>query len=226
MTIIDSHRVFIGACGWLHEAWQEQFYPQDLPGEWQLAYYGNEFPLVMVRQQEWRNGGEVAEWLDETDETPLFICELPLQLLEGDLLAAAEPYLDNIRQLAGRCLGIVCHAPTHVDTEAFAAVINKCKQLAPTCVEIEGTGNEALQQLLASLAVNQVWKQPEHTEQVNGPLVVARINCQAVNLKELRRVMESLLHYDDKQHTLVLLLDGEPPDLEMIKQAKMMLELM
>ena len=97
MTILESHRVFIGASGWLHQHWHEQFYPEDLPAEWQLAYYGNEFPVVLIREQEWQQGGEVADWLEDTEDSPLFICELPLQDVVSDALNAAEPYFQKIK---------------------------------------------------------------------------------------------------------------------------------
>ena len=64
MTMLTSQRILIGASGWLHSGWQEQFYPEDLPQDWQLAYYGNEFPVVLIREQ----AGNANEILDRLGE--------------------------------------------------------------------------------------------------------------------------------------------------------------
>jgi len=36
----------VGARGWEHAQWLETYYPDDLPEDWQLDYYANEFGCV------------------------------------------------------------------------------------------------------------------------------------------------------------------------------------
>ena len=226
MTIFESHRVFIGACGWLHPNWHEQFYPEDLPEDWQLAYYGNEFPVVQVREQEWQQAGDVSDWLEDTEDSPLFVCELPLQNSNGDLLIAAEPYLQKINQLGKRCIGIVCHLADTVSAENLSALLDRCNELAPTCVDINGDIPESLQAVLKTHSVNIVCRDVSEIKDVTGPLVLLNIHSDKLDLKELRQLMDHMLQYEDKEHTLVLIMCGEPPGLEMMKQAKVLLELL
>jgi len=40
--------IHVGACNWQHNAWSGSFYPEDLPEEWRLTYYANEFHTVLV----------------------------------------------------------------------------------------------------------------------------------------------------------------------------------
>lgn len=226
MTMLESHRVFIGASGWLHQNWHEKFYPEDLPAEWQLAYYGNEFPVVLVREQEWQQAGEVADWLEETEDSPLFICELPLGNISNDMLGVAEPYLQKIAQLGNRCLGIVCRVNNDIEADELGALLEKCNQLAPTCIEVDEHHTEALQDMLRSQSVSLVWNNVSEQKQVNGSLVIANISMEDLSLKELRQLMDKLLQYDDEQHVIVLIMGGDNPDIEMIRQASMLLELM
>lgn len=226
MTIIQSHRVYIGASGWLHSQWDEHFYPEDLPQDWKLAYYGNEFPVVSVTEKEWQQGGEVSDWLEDTEDSPLFICELPLENISSELLMKAQPYLEKINQLGKRCLGIVCHLNNNVSPDEVNLLLQKCNQLAPTCVDSNGLCSDMLQDTLREQSANLVWGKVDKAEEVHGSLVVATISSQGLNLKQVRKLLDSLLHYDDSQHTIVLLVSGDDPDIEIIRQARMMLELM
>lgn len=224
MTTLSSHRILIGASGWRHNHWHEQFYPEDLPEDWQLAYYGNEFPVVLIREQEWQQD-EVESWLDETDDLPLFVCELPLRDSDNVLLAA-EPYLEKIRLLGKRCIGIVCQLTNTISADTLSALLNNCNELAPSCVDMEGDIPESLQAVLQTYSVNTVWKDPSETSNVTGALVLANIHSDKLDLKILRQLMDHLLSYDNKERTLVLIMSGEPPNLEMMKQAKVLLELL
>jgi hypothetical protein len=38
----------VGSCGWKHKSWLDSFYPDDLPEDWQLTYYANEFSGVLI----------------------------------------------------------------------------------------------------------------------------------------------------------------------------------
>jgi len=56
----DSIRV--GVFGWEHEHWIGTFYPDDLPEDWRLSYYANEFSVVLGAEDKWRSN------LDKLDE--------------------------------------------------------------------------------------------------------------------------------------------------------------
>lgn len=69
----------IGARGWRHESWVGEFYPDDMPRDWWLAYYSNEFDAVLVPWNYLQDAQPdiVQSWLDDTDETFRFFLELP-----------------------------------------------------------------------------------------------------------------------------------------------------
>jgi len=56
----------VGAYDWLHPEWQGEFYPDDLPEDWQLSYYANEFSVVLVPEARWSAKDlDLQEWSDE-----------------------------------------------------------------------------------------------------------------------------------------------------------------
>ena len=46
--------LLLRARDWEHPAWNQEFYPDDLPEDWRLSYYANEFPVVLVPVSEFR----------------------------------------------------------------------------------------------------------------------------------------------------------------------------
>lgn len=48
-----TYSCYLGAHGWEHAHWQGRFYPDDLPPDWQLAYYNNFFGCVYLDHAEW-----------------------------------------------------------------------------------------------------------------------------------------------------------------------------
>lgn len=79
---VETHRVLIGACGWKHQAWLDDFYDDDLPEDWQLGFYSNEFSVVYVPASDWIDEPGLDEWKDEVAETFRFILEIPADVIQ------------------------------------------------------------------------------------------------------------------------------------------------
>ena len=60
-------RIHLFARDWDHAAWSDSFYPQDLPEDWRLTYYANEFPGVLVPAERWQaaDEAELLDWVDD-----------------------------------------------------------------------------------------------------------------------------------------------------------------
>ena len=69
--------MIVGALGWQHDEWEGTYYPADLPEEWRLSYYANDFSGVMVAEREWRQAspGELGQWRSDTPEGFRFFLE-------------------------------------------------------------------------------------------------------------------------------------------------------
>ena len=67
----------IGARGWEHPGWSGGFYPEDLPEEWRLGYYANEFSTLLLPAERWLSttAAELEGWAEEVDEGFRFVLE-------------------------------------------------------------------------------------------------------------------------------------------------------
>jgi len=64
--------------GWDHPGWDGVFYPDDLPPEWRLNYFANEFSGVLVPQAMWSglDRQRMGAWRPEVNEGFRFYLEL------------------------------------------------------------------------------------------------------------------------------------------------------
>lgn len=115
-----NYIVYLGARHWKHGAWHGDFYPADLPEDWQLPFYNTQFHCVCLPAEEWQKAddAEVAGWLQETRADFRFVLEGASGMSEKDarkaerfgergvmedridiVRVAGEP---DLRELAGR----------------------------------------------------------------------------------------------------------------------------
>lgn len=68
----------VGALGWEHPAWVGDFYPDDLPPEWRLTYYANEFPLLLLPGEAWRTADRerLRGWCEDVSERFRFVLDV------------------------------------------------------------------------------------------------------------------------------------------------------
>lgn len=81
--MVSAFRLIVGAYGWDYDAWSGDFYPDDLPVEWRLSYYANEFNGVLVPEPVWRVAGakQITRWCGDVADGFLFYLESPLASL-------------------------------------------------------------------------------------------------------------------------------------------------
>ena len=58
------NRIDLVPRGWEQESWIREFYPDDLPEEWRLCYFANEFSSVLLPRATWMGVADdvVTEW--------------------------------------------------------------------------------------------------------------------------------------------------------------------
>ena len=96
------NRIDLVPRGWEQEPWIRTFYPDDLPEEWRLCYFANEFSSVLLPRTTWLGVADdvVTAWAED----------LPAGFrvyLEG-VCAAHEGKLDRVLSaLGGHLVGVV-----------------------------------------------------------------------------------------------------------------------
>jgi hypothetical protein len=95
----SARHLRFGTCGWRQSAWLTTYYPDDLPEDWQLSYYANELPAVLLEASAWvtASAQALAGWAEDVHPDFRFY-----------LMADPVRELARQQQLAaslGECLG-------------------------------------------------------------------------------------------------------------------------
>jgi hypothetical protein len=225
---LSEYILMIGAYGWEHPRWTEEFYPEGLPPEWQLGFYGNEFPVVLIPATYWtRTDLSVDEWLEETDNSPQFLSEWP------DEPVARERARAGMQRLGARGLGFVIEPgqrPGSADLTIYKELITRHAlvfDMAHLSVAEKEATLSALTEALGANRFGLCWHGDPET-QANlalGPMTLTRISS-VQDHKDLRRIIEANLGQSEQNRKKVLIVDGDPPDIQLIQNAGIMLDLL
>lgn len=214
--------VLIGACGWQHTLWNDTYYPEGLPEDWQLAFYSNEYPVVLIPASYWSQGrSAVDSWLQETVDRPDFICEWTLDV--------GDEQFQLISILGNRVLGILVKLNAMPDEAQWQSISNLTQSHSVVIDWPEAT----VQQVQALLSLETIqksisicWHGDEaRSDELNyGELALARVPTLGQSPRSLRGLLETLIKRAGERQA-ILMFDGEPPDLEVVDQAEVLLDL-
>ena len=228
-TRLQEHTILIGAYGWLHDEWLGEFYPEDLPDEWRLGYYGNEFPVVLVPADYWAAGaGAIADWLEETDDSPRFICEWPVQVQDEESI---DKLLALFAKLGDRVMGILLGMDDEPD-EKVMALATRLSQHYALCIDARwGTYQSVLEQFIERFHnknISLCWHGEVETasNMSTGKLVVARINSTELDPKTMRFIVEECIKQGKPDRDVTLIFDGKPPSLQQMINAGVIRDLL
>lgn len=225
---MSEHVVLIGACGWQHPTWVKEFYPEGLPEDWQLGYYGNEYRVVLIPADYWQNPQlDVRQWLEETDQSPRFLSEWPQDP------EAQKHARTGMALLAERAIGFVIelHAlPSEADMTIYKELIAS-QRLVFDFNKLSAAQYASLINMLdAALGKGRYgicWRGDAQTaaDLQTGPIAFTRIN-QVKDAKALRRIIEACLAAYTGNRLVILIIDGDPPDIQLMQNAGIILDLL
>jgi hypothetical protein len=205
-----DYTVMVGASGWEYPAWWDSFYPEDLPQDWRLSFYSNEFPVVLLPASRVAAAGEaeVTEWLEETNEAFRFVLQLDCPLDAG-LQARLETLLPKL-------LAVVVPRDQAVGLPDSLAGLPRVMEKA--------TDKSCELHLQAGLG--HCWD--GHGAPCWGD-DIALVCLPAAEYKDMRQLKEVIARCQpalEEGRRLVLLFEGEAPDTEVMHNARTITELL
>ena len=224
---VETHRVLIGACDWNHPAWLDDFYSEDLPEDWRLGFYSNEFPVVYVSAAQWINNEDSEEWSEDVSDSFRFILEIPYDVLIEESRFASV--LIQVKNLGEFCLGLVFQIQPSIDMTVFKKHLDKAQELTAVCVNTCGIPiSDELSDILKQQNVSEVWdgESADSEKLKQGALAITHISGEKFDMTALRNVIEGCLAASTEDRISVLCIDGNPPSLELLRNADIILNLL
>lgn len=230
---VETHRVVIGACGWQHAAWTNDFYEEDLPEDWQLGFYANEFSVVFIPAKDWidTESSVLSNWTEDVVDSFRFILEVPSDTLLDE--AGYNDALLKAKHFGKFCLGLVLVMnQTLCDNNDFLQTcIDKAKIVSRCCLDTRHI--TMTNEMVAFLKHNSIT--PVRYAGAAAPdlevgqatnWAVNKISSQDLTMPEVRKALETCLSYSNEDCISVLIFDGDPPSIEMMRNADTLLNLL
>ena len=137
-----ADEILIGTEGWRHAAWRGDFYPEELPVDWEFCYYSNRLRAVWlpVAAAE-ADSAEIGEWLRDSDPAFRFVLSVAAERAHID--AWRRAFCARMAPLQTRVAGIALTDPTSLASSDLAGAIVALRAFAPVCVDAPPTASVA-----------------------------------------------------------------------------------
>lgn len=91
-------RLLLGWCGWPHPAWLGDYFPDDLPEDWQLAYFSNDADALYLNQTQWQSMDcdEMEQAVDDLPEHFRFYLRAAVSDVAHPLIGVLGPHLGGL----------------------------------------------------------------------------------------------------------------------------------
>jgi len=230
-----DYRILTGTAGWKHSQWGEDvFYPDDLPEDWYLSFYANEFPIVLLPNDEWQDQNSAENIAEEIEEqaTAGFKCILECMWANDHSIAKRLSAFKSVQHVVTTLLLQVSSAD-FASSQLVEDVIS-FKDDFDVCVEVTDIASENEQVEISRFCevhnVSLCWSEEGDIVVPDGsPVWIARCNSQ-VDKKQLMLNLKTIIAEQFKRETLtrehIIIMDGQPPQIEAVRNAIVMMELM
>jgi hypothetical protein len=173
----------LAAYGWEGAAW-DALYPEDLPPEWRLDYYGNDYGAIVVPAASWQQAtiDEANRWLTEAPDGFRFYWEL------GDAEGAARllELLAGQAAFPGRVAGWLLHAGASLEH----ALVAELSRALPGAAYGEAPLATVQAEQLAAEGVTLCWQDGDQLNCRGHRLRVMQISRPPA-LRALRRLIDA-----------------------------------
>ncbi|MFV1981897.1 MAG: hypothetical protein ACC657_00035 [Thiohalomonadales bacterium] len=246
----SEYKLHIGSYGWLHESWDNSFYPEDLPREWQFAYYANEYSVLMIPWILLQENFELfGQGIADSEETCRLIFELPLNNINSrsndEILTEVQQFLKKISFVGFRSLALVlvfkysdiCNLSS--EKLDFINILLKISQAQINiCIDIQEIKTSGLLEELLPKQFIAILKQEKvglcglndatlnSLKDDSSKLHITFCEISNNDPKQMRKIVENSLVGECEGSTNVLIFRSENPNHALMKTASVISDLL
>lgn len=207
--------VRIGARSWNHQDWVGSFFPDDLPVEWRLSYYANEFSTVLVPVELWQETclESLDQWREDVYENFRFV----LEFSRAGALTKPEDTMERLRRLDGLVTGILL--PSVPEDPWRNQVVETVGAHVRFCVLLNPKIPVASLEWFLATGGEICWT--PGTSAAAGAYSIGLIHPASVrlDLRNLRHLLEAFLNDTQGAGVRYLFFAGDPPEVSILRDA-------
>jgi len=227
-----DYRILIGTAGWQHPEWgNEAFYPEDLPKDWYLSFYANEFPVVLIPESRWAGVSEVKQITAEIIEqaTEGFKCIFELDLIAQNNIQARLQSLSRIEDFLGGLLLRV--NGNFIEDKKLSEQLVSLHADFNVCLDVDAVADlSKIVVFCEQHAISVCWRgEGEVIVPDASPLWLTRCDSgqdKKAVVQQLKTIIAKQLKLEIQSREHVLIIDGAPPSVEVTRNASIMMDIM
>ena len=123
-----------GSFGLDVDAWQGDFYDEDLPSDWRVASYSILLRSVMLPEPEWQKAME-GDWVGEVDEEFRFIVHTEANN-EIDITGLIKKIKALPEDFAAQLAGVVLRIQPELAVNIKESVFKSLSEMFPICLDV------------------------------------------------------------------------------------------
>ena len=205
----ETPSILLLSRGWNHDGWANEFYPDDLPQDWRLSYYANEFQAVLVSESDWLNGDDYEEWLEDVHEEFRFYIELTTD--PGDKSGRLQQIVDR---LGSRFAGLIVDVGGNQLVSLSTEDLQQLSAIVPAGSDMNMPNNGA-------------WADNEETQVADEMVKAFVFKAKGrYSLADMRKIADMLHQRAKSGDPALMIFAGEDPDIRMMQDCRIMLNLM
>jgi hypothetical protein len=116
--------IFLMGIGLDGPDWDRDFFPEDLPPDWRLSYYANEYGGILLPAEVWGQEQEPEDWLDDVPK----VFEFHFQVRVGMSQASLDRLIQAADTLGARLKGLILEAE---DEHGYDGLLDSLKEILP-----------------------------------------------------------------------------------------------
>lgn len=223
-----KHSINLGAYGWQRGPWLGTFYPEDLPENWQLTYYSNEFNTVLVPASYWQTQEErvsvkvdCADWLDNVHDEFQFFVECHVAMFEH---VSLSELIDNLKQLQSQLSALVFID----DNQAMSETVSSQFDALFDALAVEVIGASAASGSQLVVQSKDIWRLNEQGEKTQASSF-AFIENDLTDLRRARKIVEdfvSQLENDERASEATIIVNHPQLQASDLSKFRSLLEIM
>lgn len=194
-------RLYCGTSGFSYKAWKGLFYPEKLPANQMLAYYGSRLPAVEINNTFYRLPGTdlVDGWRDQVPDDFRFVIKATRRISHVKRLKECEDeaarLFDVVSRLGQRLGAVLVQLPPnfHVDVARLEAFLRLVPEEIPLAFEFrheswqEDDVREALERRSAAwVVVDNDGNPPPAALPMTAPWTYLRLRAPSYSVEALR----------------------------------------
>lgn len=212
-------QIVTGLRGWRHKQWRGDFYPDDIPSDWLLSFYANEFQAVLVP---WdyvvhEDDSGLQDWIDQVGEEFEFFVEVPSSAHWQRVQRCLVP-------LQSQLSGVLLSKEEQADVANPVLLIQNLQRLCTVFINKDDFQDVLPEALLQSCAAFCSDLTLDRAPKGAGQLLLKINNDTDQDPKAIRALLDSC--FSLKAGNIALFFAGETPSVSSARNAMTLIHLM